>query len=157
MIEMQTNIGDIIGLMDRIQGQITDQVRVLVKDAVEFVDARVHARTPVHTGAAIRNMVWTMDTPTEFSFHPIASPEDPGRTSSMSLGSEPRRPPNEAAARETLRSLSFNDPFHAYILTNNAEDIGLVEDGTSGLPGKSRAPNGVFAITYADLIVHMGL
>lgn len=133
--------------IDDVEFKVADRI----KEIVYFIDRKVHERTPVHTGQAVRNMIWSVGSP-ETTVHPaIESPPDTGRTSGMSLGSEPRRAANEAAARATLYSLDFNKASQVYYLTNNSPDIGLIEDGSSGVAGQSRAPSGVFAITMAEI------
>jgi hypothetical protein len=146
MIEMSTNISDVIAGFDKIEGRIKAQITERVRSAVEFIDSKVHERTPVWSGRAVRNMIWTMESPNQTEFEPIASPAE---------FSEARRSANTEAARETMKALRFDDPFHSFILSNNAAHIGLIEDGSAPTPERSRSPNGVFAITVADVMARL--
>lgn len=155
MMKVTTNEAQFFSGLDRCLAEIEQKFARRVKEVVYFIDRKVHERTPVHSGQAVRNMIWSMGQANSATLPAIETPADPGYTSGMGLGSEPRRGANEAAARESLSALSFKNPFTVYWLSNNSPDIGLIEDGASGLPGKSRAPNGVFAITMADVIAKL--
>lgn len=155
MITLSTNATQWEREMRKCLDGIEFSVATRIKDIVHYIDMKVHARTPVYTGQAVRNMIWSTGSPNPTTYPPIESPADTGYTSMMGLGQEPRRPANEAAARDSLHQLNFNNPFQVFHLTNNSPDIGLIEDGTSGLPGMTRAPNGVFGITVAELIMKL--
>jgi hypothetical protein len=155
MIEMSTNIGDFIAAMDKITPKIEACIAARMKEIVFYIDAKVHARTPVWSGQAVRNMIWQVGAANQTVHDAIESPAEKGHTSDMGLGEEPRRPANTEAARESLYALDFKDPFQAFCLANVSPDIGMIEDGSSGIPGKSRAPNGVFAITIAEVMAKL--
>jgi len=123
-----------------------------VKEIVTYIDRKAHERTPVYTGQAVRNMVWSVGQGGSSELPAIENPAETGHTSDMGLGEEPRRHANQEAAQETLKALDFGNPFQTFVMTNASPDIGLIEDGAAGLPGKSRAPNGVFAITMAEVM-----
>lgn len=154
MISMSIDTKRFMPNIAAIEERITRKVAAAAQAIVYYIDASVHAKTPVHTGEAVRNMIWSMDSPGAASFAAIGT-QAPGRTSDMALGAEPRRAKNEAAARATLRALSFKDPYHVYILHNAASDIGTVEFGSSGLPSKPRAPDGVFSVTMAEVAARL--
>lgn len=152
MLEISTNADQLErDLMKRLSG-IEASIGGRVQEIITYIDTRVHQRTPVYTGQAVRNMIWSAGTPSSNVFEAIPSPEETGHTSTMGLGEEPRRAANEAAAKDTLRGLNFSNPFQAFYLTNNSPDIGLIEGGGSGLPGKPRAPEGVFVITMVEVM-----
>jgi hypothetical protein len=105
--------------------------------------------TPVNTGQAVRNYVWTVGTPNEVTFEAIDN-GPAGPTNSMPLGAEPRRHPNEEAAEASLLAINFVNPFQTFYLQNNSPDILGLELGIlPGPPWKSRSPNGMFGLVQA--------
>jgi hypothetical protein len=155
MIDIDINSDAFLkGLNAKIVG-IETCIGATVKDVVFSIDAQLHKRTPVHSGQAVRNMIWSVGQGGASAQPAIEDPVDTGRTSQMELGQEPRRAANEAAARESLAALSFKDPFQVFVLENASPDIGLIENGSSGSPGKSRAPAGVFVITIAEVMARL--
>lgn len=120
-----------------------------VSRLIHDIDGFIKARTPVNTGSAVRNYIWTTDTPFSGYHDPIDN-GDPGPTNSMTLGTEPRRAVNEAAAAESLGNLDMSNPFQHFILTNNDPDIEGLEMGLlPGPPLASRSPNGMFGVAQA--------
>lgn len=128
--------------MDGFRKRLGDGIR----DVCEEIDDTIKSHTPVWSGSAVRNYIWTTGIASSAIFEPINN-GDPGPTNSMSLGVEPRRAVNEQAARETLTALNFTNPFQAFILTNNDPDIEGLELGLLPTPEKSRSPNGMFGLT----------
>ena len=120
-----------------------------VKALVEDIDDHIKSLTPVYTGQAVRNYIWTVETPHMGVFDAIDNGPT-GRTNSMALGAEPRRGPNEDAAARSLSSLNFRNPFQTFILTNNSPDIVGLELGIlPGPPLESRSPNGMFGLVHS--------
>lgn len=120
-----------------------------VESLIHEVDAEIKALTPVYTGQAVRNMIWSMDVPDEVT-HEAIDNGPTGHTNQMALGQEPRRKVNEDAAAESLAALDFKSPFHRYFLTNNSPDIVGLELGTLPPPPmKQRSPNGMFKLIDA--------
>ena len=117
-----------------------------MKDLCEEVDETIKSHTPVWSGKAVRNYNWSVGQP-DTTVHEAIDNGPPGPTNSMPLGSEPRREVNERAARESLMSLDFSNPFQSFILTNAADDIEGLEYGLLPTPEKSRSPNGMFGLT----------
>ncbi len=117
-----------------------------IEEICHEADDTIKAHTPVWSGKAVRNYIWSTGRPSAQVYDPIDN-GPPGPTNSMPLGTEPRRAPNESAARETLLALDFSNPFQSFILTNNAEDIGGLEYGLLPTPERSRSPNGMFGLT----------
>ena len=119
-----------------------------VKRTVEAVHESLISKTPVYTGETVRNYIWTMGVPYNGPALAAIGTDDPGHTSEMALGVEPRRPANEAAATATIRLLAFSDPYTAYHVNNKSPAVAGLERGE--LPGnykKSRSPQGMFLIT----------
>lgn len=126
-----------------------------LKEIVEEIDPMIKALTPVNTGQAVRNYIWTTGAPNPIVFDAIDN-GPPGHTNSMSLGSEPRRGPNEDAAHATLLALNFSNPFQTFYLTNLSPDIGGLELGIlPGPPFKSRSPNGMFGIVQNYIAIQI--
>lgn len=118
---------------------------------IREADQHLKELTPVHSGQAVRNMIWTVGAPNQIVFQAIDNGPT-GQTNSMALGQEPRRMPNEQAAAETLMALNFANPFQAFYLSNLSPDIGGLELGIlPGPPMKSRSPNGMFGIVHAQI------
>lgn len=137
---------DSMKCLDELEARFATNIAALVAE----VDTFIKSITPVNTGQAVRNYIWTRDAPNSIVYDAIDN-GDPGRTNAMALGSEPRRPPNEAAAYETLAGLNIGtNPFGAIYLTNLSPDIEGLELGIyPGPPLKSRSPQGMFGITAA--------
>jgi len=117
-----------------------------IRDLCFEIDETIKSYTPVWSGKAVRNYVWSVGTPDTTVYSAIES-GPPGPTNSMPLGTEPRRAANERAALDTLLSIDFSNPFQNFILSNNAEDIEGLEFGLLPTPERSRSPNGMFGLT----------
>lgn len=119
-----------------------------LEDVVREIDDHIKSVTPVNTGQAVRNYIWTIGTPNAVTYDAIDS-GPVGRTNQMALGVEPRRPANEQAAAESITNLNLRgNPFGVIYLTNLSPDIVGLEAGTlPGPPLRSRSPNGMFGIT----------
>lgn len=132
--------------IDELEARIAANIEALI----EQVDTHIKALTPVNTGQAVRNYIWSRGTANTTVYKAIDNGPT-GATNSMTLGSEPRRGPNEAAAAQSLESLGIKaNPFGTIILSNYAPDIEGLELGIlPGPPFRSRSPQGMFAITSA--------
>lgn len=120
-----------------------------VEKLVHEIDEFIKAKTPVHTGSAVRNYNWSAGAP-DWSYNSPIDNGPTGHTNKMALGTEPRRGPNEAAAAQSLSKLNFANPFQVFHLTNTDPDIVGLEMGLlPGPPLSSRSPNGMFGITAA--------
>lgn len=117
-----------------------------IEGICEEVDETIKSYTPVWSGKAVRNYLWTTGAPATQVFDAIDN-GPPGPTNSMPLGAEPRRDVNERAAHATLTSLNFSNPFQTFILSNNAEEIEGLEYGLLPTPESSRSPSGMFGLT----------
>lgn len=129
-------------------------IREKVKRIVYYAHQNILERTPVWSGRAIRNWVWTMDAPNGTEFEPIENGPT-GQTNEMPLGTEPRRAANAAASTATLEALKFTNPFRQYWLSNNANDIIQLEYGLLPDPERSRQPGGMYRVTLQELIMRL--
>jgi len=135
---------DALASIDDLERRFARNVNALIHE----IDNHIKALTPVNTGQAVRNYIWMRDATNSIVFDAIDN-GPPGPTNSMSLGEEPRRAVNEAAAAASLSSLgAAANPFGEFVLANNAPDIKGLELGTlPGPPLRSRSPQGMFGIT----------
>jgi hypothetical protein len=127
-------------------------IRKRVMFAVQFLHEGVTSKTPVHTGAALRNWQWTVGTPSGTKL-PDPGGVAPGPTNSMPLGPEPRRARAQADSDESFSALKFTDPFQVFYLTNNDDDIMNLEYGKLPTPERSRSPAGMARVTMKELEV----
>ncbi|ARK07413.1 hypothetical protein LAV_00013 [Sphingobium phage Lacusarx] len=126
----------------KLQQRAAANIEALVRD----IDEHIKSLTPVHTGQAVRNYIWTTGRPFDGVYEAIDNGPT-GHTNSMALGSEPRRPPNEEAAARSLDTINFRNPFTTIYLTNNAPNIEGLELGLlPGAPMVSRSPAGMFGM-----------
>lgn len=130
--------------IEALERKFTQNLDQLVRD----IDDHIKALTPVNTGQAVRNYIWSIGSPNSIVYDAIDN-GPPGPTNSMSLGSEPRRGPNEEAAARSLTTLNLQqNPFAQIYLTNLSPDIEGLELGLlPGPPLRSRSPSGMFGIT----------
>lgn len=138
-----SNIPEVAARLQQEPEKITRLVGRLMKKAVYVIDKGVHTKTPVWSGKAVRNMIWSKNRPNTREFPEIEV---------GSIDGEGRRGANEAAARRTLASLDFNKPFGVYYLSNVAEHIMELEAGQLPSPERSRVPpGGMFGLTYSEV------
>ena len=121
-----------------------------IEELVVEIDTHIKSLTPVNTGQAVRNYIWSREVANVIVFDAIDNGPT-GHTNQMTLGTEPRRGVNESAAAESLGNLGIvANPFGQIILANNAPDIVGLEMGIlPGPPFKSRSPQGMFGVTEA--------
>jgi hypothetical protein len=119
------------------------------------IDETLKSHTPVWSGKAVRNYIWSAGAPSMEVFAAIENGPT-GPTNSMALGTEPRRAVNEEAAFESFLTLPFDNPFQCFYLTNHAEDIAGLELGQLPTSDRSRSPNGMFLLTqgYISALVN---
>lgn len=127
-----------------------------IKAMIHEIDDHIKALTPVYTGQAVRNYIWTAGAPNTTVYEAIENGET-GQTNNMPLGNEPRRSSNEAAAAQSLDALDFGNPFQTFYLTNLSPDIEGLELGIlPGPPLSSRSPNGMFGLTQQYISTKYG-
>ena len=117
---------------------------------VKFLHKAVTERTPVHTGKSLANWVWSVGAPFSGTVKESTA-GDIGQTRNAPLGSEGRRPSNQAKTDKSLASLNFSDPFQVFYLTNNAENIMDLEMGKLPTSKDSRSPDGMARISMQEL------
>ncbi len=143
-----SNIPEIVIRMERIPAEIEARVVRLVKRVIMEIDKGVHAKTPVWSGLAIRNMIWTEGTPNSTEYAEIKTGK---------VEAEGRRAANAAAARQSLNALSYRKPYSVWWLSNAATHIAALEAGQLPSPDRSRVPpGGMFGLTYADVRSKLG-
>lgn len=126
-----------------------------IEQLVHEVDTFIKAKTPVNTGQAVRNMIWSRGGTS--TVYDALGTGDPGPTNSMALGTEPRRAINEAAAATSLANLNFGNPFGQIVLQNNSPDIMGLEMGIyPGAPLTPRSPAGMFGLATAFFSAKIG-
>ncbi|MEQ8308005.1 MAG: hypothetical protein RIA09_15720 [Hoeflea sp.] len=128
-------------------------IRMKLNYALPFVHEEVTSKTPVWSGKSLRNWVWSMDAPNSSAPKEALGSMPPGPTNSMPLGSEPRRPVNQAAADASFAAISTRDPFRQFWLSNNSENIEGLEYGQLPTPGRSRSPKGMVRVTVQSLML----
>lgn len=138
-----SNIDEIIAALQMEPTKLRRRVGEVVKSIVYMFDDRVHRHTPVWSGRAVRNMIWSKNTPNGSDIDPIRDGEE----------GEGRRAANSAAARNSLETLDFKDPFGIYWLSNCAFHITELE---AGMLSKRVPPGGMFGTTYAEVIARLG-
>lgn len=132
-----------------------------MKNAVLVIMTELFSRTPVWTGETVRNYAVGLGTrPSGGSKGAIGS-GDPGPTNSMAMGSEPRRPANEAAAlTEALAAVSGMRKLQSVFITNfvDGEKWSLIDSGSApGGPGQRvRNPGGVVKIAEMNAKARLG-
>jgi hypothetical protein len=128
-------------------------IRMKLNYALPFVHEEVTSKTPVWTGESLRNWVWSMDAPNSSAPKPALGSMPPGPTNSMPLGSEPRRPVNQAAVDASFAALSTRDPFRQYWFSNNSRNIEELEYGQLPTASRSRNPKGMVRVTVQSLML----
>jgi hypothetical protein len=141
-----SNIPSVIREMQRIPIELKTLVVGLVTKIIYAIDIGVHEKTPVWSGLAIRNMIWSVGQPNGSQFAEIKSGP---------VENEGRRSANAAAARQTrddVLAKVHQNPFGQFWLSNAAHHIYELEMGMLPSPERSRVPpGGMFGLTYAQV------
>ena len=113
-----------------------------VKGATLLVVLEMMKRTPVWTGETVRNYkAGVGSVPGGFSAPTGATP---GKTSEMTMGSEPLRAVNESAALGPISSLRMDKLTNVFITnTIDGKKWDLIDNGGNPDPSKARNPGGV--------------
>lgn len=151
-----SNIQAVIARMKGAGDRMAPPVARKLERVTQELTKDILARTPVHTGKAIGNFVWSKGAP-RFQNAAAVGSGDPGPTGSMPLGSEPRRPANETRVWATHAKLSFKRPFGVYSFANGDDNIAALEAGLLPTPERSRAPGGMIAITVLSVKTRLGM
>lgn len=156
---MFTGISEAISALTTAKETFLIKFAVAIRESINIVHNGVLIKTPVWSGETINNYHWGVDSMSGGGLRAAVGSGDPGATSSMALGSEPRRGPNTAGVNAEKSSLAItkNNMFHEYILYNmhpKAEDL---EYGMLPEPGRSRSPSGMIRLTEAELMARLGV
>ena len=135
---------------ERFQRMFKERVRRLVHTGMRSLIAK----TPVNTGEAIMNYVASSGTPSGSHRRAGKAVE---ATNKLALGAEKLRGPAAAISFATLATVSFDDPYKVYWITNNTPHIGGLEHGLlPEAPYVPRSPAGMFAVTIQELMQLLG-
>jgi len=131
-----------------------DMIRMKLSFALPFAHEEITSKTPVWSGQALRNWVWSVGSPNTSPAKPAMGTMPPGATNSMPLGAEPRRPVNQAEADASLARINWQrNPYQQFWFSNNAPDIMGLEYGLLPSPSRSRSPKGMVRVTVQNLIL----
>lgn len=147
-----SNANDFVVQLGKIMAYIQEEAGEYERMFVIALNERIMALTPVWEGDSIVNYQWSVDTPLLSHISPVGS-GNPGHTNRMALGSEPRRPANEAEVRERLAVvLAAKLPRDIY-LTNSAPDIVNLEHGLNPTKKTSRVSEaGMVRLAIIDVV-----
>ena len=139
----RSNISQVTRALAREPDKVAALVSARIMEVTAYINRKVHDRTPVWSGLAVRNMVWTMDAPNLTEFPAIGAGSE----------GEGRRGANAAAAQATYSQLNFKRPFRRYFLSNAAHHISDLEAGLLPTPERSRVkPGGIFFLTHQEAV-----
>lgn len=96
--------------------------------------------TPVNTGEALS--AWTASAAPTSARPKHSTSGNTHGTNDMPLGSEPRRPANEAIAKQSVAAMDFSKPLAVAYIQNHAPTIVALEYGELPSEEKSRTPPG---------------
>ena len=138
----------------QLAGFVTTRLVMGLKDMQRYI-----METPVYTGTTLVNFRWAVGSPETSKRAAIKEPALPGKTSTMEVGTEPRRAANALRVQEefaVLLEAVKSNPFQQFFLNNNVEHFSDVEYGVYAREGKEdRTPpggmtrRGEIAIEYA--------
>lgn len=134
---------EIARLFEGVKKLEADAIRE-VQRATMVVAQEMMDRTPVWEGTVVRNFAAAVGTSPSGSEKSAIGSGDPGPTNSMALGSEPRRPANEAAARaEIAQSVAGMRALKDVFIGNTSNDFDKADSGALPTPQRSRNPGGI--------------
>lgn len=139
--------------------EIRKEVKALELKAVQEVKSAgneairaLFSRTPVWEGEIVRNYVVGLDKPVGGAVKQPINNGPPGPTSTMSLGEEPRRGVNEAAAYAEIAGKIYGmKSLRSLFFTNNSPMFDQADAGAAPEPGAARNPGGI--VMLAEQIV----
>lgn len=152
-----TNLNAVTARLKKVKGEPRRRALSRLIKMLTFIHMRVTDRTPVWSGEALANWRWNIGRASRVSTGEIPAPGtgDPGKTSTMALGTEPRRPAAQAVADKNFKEFiarlrKSKNPFQPIYLTNLAPHAQMLEDGLLQTPETSRAPEGMLRITIEE-------
>lgn len=152
MIELE-GFTKFLAAMEKEKDRPDRWMRIKLSFALQFVHDGVTSKTPVFTGQSLRNWVWSTGQPHSGGQMDALGSMAPGQTSKMRLGTEPRRPVNQAAVDASLRGLNTKNPYQSFWLSNNSETIRDLEYGLLPSAERSRSPAGMVRVTMQNLML----
>lgn len=159
-------IGSELDALEREIDELEQQAVAELKAAARQLLDELFSRTPVWSGRAVRNYAFGVGGAPGSAHDPVGGPGyqpgggwkaqregDPGPTSRMALGAEPRRAANEEAARADLEGvLSGVTVLEDLVVGNAAPNFDLVDAGLAPAPGRARNPGGVMLLSHQALV-----
>ena len=154
MVAFKSNSARFTSRIKKQPKRLETNFQIRLERIVRIAHKKLLDKTPVFEGRTVRNYLLTMDNPYQGrEIEPIGT-GSPGQTNSMPLGTEPRRPANEAASLATQSNLKLSrNAFRKIFITNRSQAVAGLERGE--LPGQgkpSRSPNGMFKITMMEIV-----
>ncbi len=129
-------------MKDTVEFDSKNQINLLL----ERLNDLITINTAVWEGETLVNWSWSVGTPNLIHRQPIGA-GDPGHTSTMALGSEPRRPANQAIVDRSLQAILALKKIPPVIyLTNVGEVATEMEYGMVPTAERSRTPNGMLRL-----------
>lgn len=137
----------------------TAAIEGLIVASVRIMTDSVLTRTPVYTGTTLVNFQWAVGGPVQVPRPPIARPSLPGITSTLAVGTEPRRAANAAIVlgeSEALISKIRKNPFQTISISNPSDSYYMVEYGTYSPDGSRTPPGGITRAAEAQIDLLLG-
>lgn len=157
MLELKTNSSSFLSKLKMEPERLKKRYVKMISKVIRFSHEMITNKTPVWTGTALSNYVWSVGTPsTSFRGDPGGGPT--GSTNTMPLGGEPRRAGAKAIADASMEQVlaGIRDPYQIFWLTNNSPHIQGLEYGKYPLsPLRQRSPNGMYRITLAAVAARL--
>lgn len=154
-VRFRTNSTRFFEGLRRADRKVERKLEATLKFATTLVEDTIVKRTPVWSGEAIANMVWTTGSPNTKAFSALPDSRGQRGTNRMPLGPEMYRGINTRASQLTLDAIQFKRPFNSYHLANNAPHIGKLEDGQLPTPDTSRQSAGMFLVTFETMVAQL--
>jgi hypothetical protein len=145
----------LVGLAET-QKELQDELKTFEQQCVTELKRGVNvcletllAATPVWTGETVANYHVNLGRSAEGAYRAPEGSGDPGHTNKMALGSEPRRPANEALARAEMTAAiaALGTALRDVVISNSVDEAkwDMIDNGAApgGPPGYPLGPNQV--------------
>lgn len=146
------------GLME--EPKIVDRIfSNRIRDVCIILHHQITSRTPVNTGKTLANYQWSINQPATSILEAVGTGKVEA-TNELALGTESRRPANQAVTDVSLAALNFSQPYQSFYLTNNNPAVGPLEDGEwPEYPFRQRSPSGMISVSmvYVDELLASGV
>jgi len=115
-----------------------------VQAATVVVVRECMKNTPVWEGEVVRNYTAGVGDAASGGAKPPIGGVDPGPTSNMAMGAEPRRPANEAAALGEVRAaVAAMRTLENVTIGNSSDNFNRADSGAAPTPQTARNPGGI--------------